>query len=59
MSRPGHPILCSVMMAARSTSVSWSMQPSGRSNSEGGGEGEEGAEEEEEAAAAAEEGYRR
>jgi hypothetical protein len=44
MSRPVQPTPCSVTMAARSTSVSWSMQPEGRPNREGGeeeeGEGE-------------------
>lgn len=43
MSRPVHPIPCSVTIAARSTNVSWSMQPVGRPNMDGGGEETDGA----------------
>lgn len=45
MSRPIHPTLCSVTIAARSVSLSWSMHSAGLPNgdSSGGGEGGRGA----------------
>ena len=44
MRRPVQPIPCSVTMAARSTIVSWSMQPVGRPNTDRDGEGSGGGE---------------